>query len=230
MAVFVRFPFLYCQFLSFLLAIFLCLLHQVGPAQAGAWLRQEGTGFASTSSYVASPFSADTAYHGLYVEYGLTPRLTLGLDLGRGVTGQNKTVVFARVPIKGEGRDRLAFELGAGTIAGQQTLRPGLSYGRGLDTALGPGWLAVDSFAEVALISGEVDYKTDITLGVTRPGGTRWMIQAQMGRAYGEPAFLRLVPSAVIPLGQGWHMELGVSKALTGAREHGVKFGLWYEF
>jgi len=199
-------------------------------AAAGAWLREEGTGFAASSVYATAPFGAETSYTGLYLEYGLTPNLTFGLDIGRGVTGKNKTVGFVRLPVLGTGGHRVAAELGFGQIAGERTLRPGLSYGRGLETRLGGGWLAVDAYAEYSLDSRALDLKADATLGVSRPSGQKWMLQLQAGQAREEASFLRLVPSMTFELRKGWQLELGLSKALTGARENGVKFGMWHDF
>ena len=211
----------------------LCLLLLTlcpAAALAGAWLREEGTGFSSLSFYASEPFDEESYYTGLYLEYGLRPNLTVGFDLGRGVTGQGKTIAFARLPIKRQGQNRLAFELGLGRIAGQQVLRPGLAYGRGFDTRWGGGWLALDSFVELDLGDRQVDVKSDLTLGVTLDSGRRWMLQLQAGRAADEPEFLRIVPSTTYEIRPGWQLELGLSKALTGARESGVKLGLWRAF
>lgn len=65
------------------------------PALAGAWPRGKGNVFVASSTYVLP----SGAYTGLYAEWGVTERLTLGLDLGRGVSGQDKAVAFVQAPL-----------------------------------------------------------------------------------------------------------------------------------
>ena len=76
------------RWLSVLLAIIACLA--APDAMAGAWQREPGHGFASTAVRLSWPQDVThwtsrkptQTYYTLYVEYGVTPRLTLGLDLG----------------------------------------------------------------------------------------------------------------------------------------------------
>ena len=83
------------------------------PLLAGAWPRGKGNVFAVGYSYVLP----SGAYSGIYGEWGMTDRLTLGVDVGRGVSGQDKSVAFVRAPLWSPGRGhRFAVELGAGRI------------------------------------------------------------------------------------------------------------------
>lgn len=200
-------------------------------ARAGPWLPSEGDGFSAASLYMVPRDGHGSRYQSLYFEYGLRPRLTLGLDWGRGVSGDGKTILFLRLPLgRAEGRQRLAFELGLGRIAGQDVLRPGLSYGRSFDSRYGSGWMALDVLGEIDLDTRSIDVKTDLTLGLSRSDRRKLMVQLQAGRAAGEAAFLRVVPSIAWQVRDHWHLEVGATQALTGARETGVKLGVWRSF
>lgn len=229
-----------------MLALLLCGL--AGPVCAGAWPREAGTGFASLTRWQAQD-GADS-YTALFVEYGLMPRLTLGLDAGRSVSGQTKAVVFVRAPFGRSLGGLVSAELGLGEIAGRPVLRPGLSWGRSVSRAAWTGWLAVDTLMEVDLDTQGIDVKADITLGLSPqrrdgpPSDWTLMLQVQTGLVgvqdnlyllqtegiVPEPSFLRLVPSLTYQLRAGMHLELGLYRGLNGSSEQGVKLGLWSRF
>ena len=232
-----------------LLAGLLCaLLSVAGQVSAGAWPREAGTGFASVTRWQAQD-SADS-YSALFVEYGLLPRLTLGLDAGRSVAGQTKSVAFLRAPFGRAMGGLVAVELGWGEIAGRRVLRPGLSWGRSVARSRWQGWLAVDTLMELDLETRQIDIKADVTLGITpqSQAGTAsdWtvMLQLQTGLVgvqdsldllyyegiIPEPSFLRLAPSVTYRLREGMHLELGLYRGLNGSSERGVKLGLWSRF
>lgn len=204
------------------------------PAQAGAWPREKGTGFLTGSTRIAgtSLNGPVAVYSASYLEYGLARDLTIGLDLGHGVSGRSKAIVFLRYPLKIAGpQHKLAIELGIGTIAGDPAVRPGLNYGRGFSTRRGlSGWLAVDGVAEYAPGTGRIDLKSDLTLGFNH--GTRFksIFQVQTGISRGDPSFVRLAPSLVLRTGPRTHVELGVTAGLVGDREFGLKLGFWRDF
>ena len=77
------------------LTLALALAGLAGHASAGAWPREEGSLFVSSLARLSWPQDTTTwtsyeptgEYYTLYVEYGLTERLTVGLDLGRAISG-----------------------------------------------------------------------------------------------------------------------------------------------
>ena len=114
------------------------------------------------------------SWSSLYAEYGLTDRLTLGLDAGLG-QGQDERVeaalVFARLPVWSPGEHRVAVDLGLGTLAATGEGAPDPAPRR---PRLGPrprrgsvGWrLARDGeFTRVGDPAGEVAVKADFTAG-----------------------------------------------------------------
>ncbi|MBR9650624.1 hypothetical protein [Thalassovita aquimarina] len=208
-----------------ILAFILCLLPV--PALAGAWLRDEGRGFYSSSAYLLETGSGGQNYAGIYLEYGMTPRLTAGLDLGRGVSGDTKSIAFLRWPLgAATGAHRFAIEAGLGEIAGNPTFRPGLSYGYGF----GGGWVSLETAAELNLRTNLTDYKADLTFGLNRGRRDKLLMQVQSGKAAGDPAFLRLVPSITRDIGRGWQIEFGFAQEVTSSKDRGLKLGLWKEF
>lgn len=233
-----------------LLALFLGIAWALSPgaAQAGAWPREAGTGFASLSQWQGA--ATTDGYTAVYMEYGLTRRLTLGIDAGRSVSGNSKTVLFLRMPVLRILGGPVAAELGYGQIGGQRVLRPGLSWGRSFTWPRWQGWVALDSRLELGLDRHKLDEKTDITLGLTprSPDGQSadWTVMLQIQTGVVDireqlfllqtegirpgASFLRIVPSVTYRLREGLQLEIGYFHALdeTGAR--GVKLALWSHF
>lgn len=229
-----------------LLALMLGITCGLAPVAllAGAWPRAAGTGFASLSHWQG--LGTADSYTGFYVEYGLTARLTLGVDAGRSVSGDSKTVAFLRLPVMRILGGQVAAELGYGQIGGQNVLRPGLSWGRSITRPRWQGWLAVDTRLELGMDHHKLDEKTDFTLGLTprhpdgRPSDWTIMVQVQTGvvdireqifllQTEGiKPgaSFVRVVPSVTYRLRDGMHLEIGYFHALDGTGAQGVKLGL----
>ncbi len=198
-----------------------------GPAWAGAWPRGKGNVFVTTSTYVTQMGT----YTGIYAEWGASDRLTFGLDVGRGVSGEDKAVVFMRLPMLGRlSSHTFAWEIGVGEIAGEKVLRPGLSWGKGFDFAGRAGWAALDTVAELRIDTLATDLKADLTLGLTITDRRKVMMQVQAGVQDGDEPFLRLVPSITFGLSERAKMELGFTHDLFGVQDTGVKAALWYEF
>ena len=93
--------------MSRLVALLLCLMLP-GSAVAGAWQRETGRVFVATTIRLGWPQDITTwtsmeptsQYNTVYMEYGLSPRMTLGLDLGRAVSGASKAVGFVQIPLR----------------------------------------------------------------------------------------------------------------------------------
>ncbi|WP_372614236.1 hypothetical protein [Aquicoccus sp.] len=203
------------------------------PALAGAWPRAKGEVFLAAATRVAAtrfegPYSV---YSTAYLEYGLNDRLTLGLDIGHGISGATKTIAFLQHPLPiGSDRHRFATQIGLGQVSGKATLRPGVSYGLGFVHPRGTGWFAIDSVAEIRLASGRTDYKSDITLGLSHGDRMKSIFQVQTGLSHGDPSFIRLAPSVAIRTGARSHLELGMTRGLVGDVQTGFKIGFWRAF
>ncbi|MGP6086917.1 hypothetical protein [Antarctobacter jejuensis] len=220
--------------LAALLFVIICLA--APGAEAGAWPRQKGDGFASVSVRLGWPqdvrewisLEPTRDYSTLYVEYGLTDRLTLGLDLGHSVSGAGKTVAFLQYPLRrADTGPKVTGQLGFGVISGKEVVRPGVSLGWGLEK----GWISVDSVAEAYLQTGHVDYKVDFTWGRNiGKNGHKLILQLQTGQPDARAPFARLAPSLVVPVRGRFKVETGVTIGLTGDKSVGLKLGLWTNF
>lgn len=176
-----------------------------GDAAAGAWTRAEGEGFASQTVryYSTEPStSADVNYAraslGLYAEYGITERLTLGFDADQGGrldevgygAQDGRIGGFARVLLwTGASGDVVSAEIGASTpLSGVgASTAPGIDdsneikllarYGRGVETPLGPAW-AEGAIGFSRFLGPRADeFRLDLTFGV-RPD-ENWVALAQ---------------------------------------------------
>lgn len=220
-----------------MLRVIICVfcVAMAGDLQAGAWPRDKGAGFVSATARFVWPRDLSTSkpestYLTLYTEYGLTERMTVGLDLGHSVSGENKMVGFVRLPLPAPQDWAMAAELGFGNIAGETVVRPTLSVGRGISGRHGAGWLSLDATVEYGLGTGQSDVKLDATWGSALPRDRKLILQVQSGTPHGEPSFLRLAPSVVTPLPTGLYGELGVTVGLAGNTGLGVLIGLWRDF
>ncbi|SNR81699.1 hypothetical protein [Puniceibacterium sediminis] len=222
-----------------ILVALLVLMLLPAPAKAGAWPRDQGTWFVSSDMRLSWPQDLTTwtsakpvsQYYTIYAEYGLTQDLTLGLDLGRSVSGAGKMVAFLRMPLPTPLKQtKLALELGIGRIEGRPVIRPGLSVGRAIQLFGTQGWIAADGVAEIAPLDQRSDLKLDLTYGVTLESGTKIMLQFQSGRPTGFAPFARLAPSVALPFGRNRMAEIGVTYGLRGDDTFGIKMGIWQTF
>lgn len=223
-----------CCIMMRLLPLLLTLL-LAAQAQAGAWPRQKGSGFASAAVRLSWPQDVATwtsteptsNYYTTYLEYGLTERYTIGFDMGHSVSGSGKKIAFLQMPLRQ--RDQgpvVSGQLGFGQISGDWVLRPGVSLGWGRPK----GWISVDSVAEIHLDTGETDIKLDMTWGRNLPRDRKLIVQFQTGQTATDPAFARIAPSLVTPLGKRMKMETGATWGLTGDSSMGLKMGIWMDF
>lgn len=219
-----------------IIAFMAALLALLGTdATAAAWPQERGAWFASLTTHLGWPqdlsswTSAAPAsrYDALYIEYGASDRLTIGLDLGRSVSGGAKTVAFLQFPVLPEASAlKAAVQFGIGEIDGREVIRPGLLLGLGRDG----GWLAADLLLEQPVTGDPFDLKLDMTWGLNLPRDRKLILQLQTGRHAGDPAFLRLAPSLVVPLRGRLAGEIGMTWGLAGDDSVGLKLGLWSTF
>ena len=214
----------------------LCLLGFLPDRlDAGAWPREQGKVFLSAGVSLAWPqdmshwtSTAPTQdYRTIYMEYGLTNRLTLGFDLGRSVSGENKTIGFVQFPMRDKTTGaKIALQLGLGQIGDRPILRPGMAVGWPLDR----GWFSADGVAEISLKDGATDLKLDVTWGRNLARDRKLILQMQFGAPKNDPSFARFAPSVVVPLRKGLKSEIGATWGISGDSSMGLKFGLWAEF
>ncbi len=201
-------------------------------ARAGAWLRETGEGFLSLSSQVKEPdgYGLYRQDYGLYAEYGLAERLTLGVDAGHDMLRMTNALIFARLPVGRTDRTvRIAAELGAGQVGDDTALRPGLSIGRGIRLWGRGGWLNADGRAVLA--GGDaMSLESDLTFGLSVTDRTKIILQLQAGQPETGDAYATFAPSFVYETKPGAHLQIGLTQPLTGDELRGLTLDLWRMF
>lgn len=216
------------------------------PAAAGAWLEQPGKGFAAASATYrhaqgsgrAAGQAAQSSELAYYGAYGLSQRLTLGVDLNRSANRSGHALMFARLPVLPKGQTRLAAELALGVNqrAGPwlPMQRMTLSFGRGFQTVGGrSGWLAVDVGYEHRSSGAEVIWKLDATFGLNpaetgqRPAP---MLQVETSKPEGGRLTVSLIPSLRLKLHPERELIVGLEHRSGGQRSLGLRLGLWQRF
>lgn len=207
------------------------LLWPAADAMAGAWLRETGTAFVELSSQITEPdeygvYSVDA---GVYAEYGVNERLTLGVDAGHDMLRVSKALVFIRLPLGTETREtKLAMEFGMGQVGDETALRPGLSIGRGVQLWDRDGWLNADG--RVVLAGGAKNLETDLTFGLSVTGRAKVIVQLQAGHPEGGDAYAKFAPSFVYETKPGTHLEIGVMQPLAGDDRRALSLDMWRTF
>jgi hypothetical protein len=212
---------------------------------AGAWPRPKGETFVSVATRQSTGARTLIAavqdirsYTSIYVEHGVTDRLTVGFDAGQG-RGPDERVdaalAFARLPVWSPGLHKVAADFGLGMLEdgvdGTQTrIRPGLAWGRGFESRWGGGWLGMEASYEFRVPSGDSAVKADFTAGL-KPDD-RWMaiLQLQTGAFPDSEPIARLAPSVVRRLGARSHVQIGGLAPLAGDDAYGAMLALWFTF
>lgn len=216
-----------------MLRTLILLLLLAGPCPAGPWLREAGTTYLSHSVTLEDPGDSGRAvgYGTLYLEHGLRPYLTVGLDAGTDELGQAKLIAFGVMPLARPGTiTAMTVEMGIGMMNERAVLRPGLSAGRRIMLFGRPGWISLDARAGLRVETGDATLGTDLTVGLELSARSRVMVQLQQGGPLGDSDFVRIVPSVVFERGPGRHLEIGMTAGLKSASDAGVKLAVWRSF
>ena len=210
------------------------LLISAVQAGAAAWPRAEGQSFLSYSYQFQINETTDRNYSSLYYEYGVTERLTFGIDAGRSDgSGDLTGLFFLRRPVLStDAGTWISAELAVGAIEIEDeiydVLRPGLSWGRGFQTGLGNAWAGVES-SYAFRGDGSEEGKIDATIGLNHASGSLSLVQLQYAAPTDGEDSVSIAPSHVIDLTSGVFLELGGAYKLTNDATS-LKIGLWSEF
>ncbi|WP_236951419.1 hypothetical protein [Ketogulonicigenium robustum] len=213
---------------------------------AGAWPRDEGEVFISLGGNVAlfssvRPVHYDPTY---YVEYGVTPWLTVGLDGFHADRGAARNAFgFARIPLlQNVAGHQLAVSVAVGQLRYKgldrdaETLpmaRLALHWGYGLND----GWLAADVQTQFHLPRDGADdgpdlsqSKADLTWGY-RFGG-HWMMTwtLQLGYGLDHDFYAKITPAAGFELREGLSLRGSYTQALSGDRGAALGLEAWFTF
>jgi hypothetical protein len=216
------------------------------PALAGAWPREKGETFLSLSQSVSSgspallaPDQSFRSFSSVYAEYGLTDRLTIGLDAAYGWGPEADLwtgLAFARWPLAetaAGNRFAMDFGLGRRIDSGEGTdlrARLGLAWGRGFESGWGPGWMGIEGSAERLIPANDQVYKADFTIGLKPDADWMLILQLQTGLYPEADPLARIAPSVARRITDRLRAQLGVDTTIAGARSYGVKLSAWWSF
>ena len=206
------------------------------PLHAGAWLREQGRTF--LSSTFSATYFRDIANES-YIEHGWRDDITIGADVGfytlhTGLqTGQ--ATVFIRRPLKfGAEKSVWSYEIGIGAywIADQvsPTIKTGVSWGRGFTFAEKSGWMNVDASVTWDLGQSLHTTKIDSTVGINLTEKFTGMLQVFSANVGGE-TFHSLAPSIVFaPKSNKLRLQVGALAPLDNLDSTAIRLGIWREF
>lgn len=232
------------------------LMLMPGLAIAGPWPRAEGDVFLSFS--VERDRFGD-AYAGIYGEYGMSARQTLGFQLG--YSREEISALFWLQRAFERGPDRWSLWSGGGGFRRDGRVLPlaviGAAWGRGLDKVPllegipGGGWLAVEAQVKLAgemtgadrieelaaEDAGSLDYLTptrttkgEITLGWNATETIAVINQLRLEDRRDTGFSSKWAGSVVYDLRGLGKLELGVVVPISGEGEAAIKLGTWLEF
>lgn len=228
--------------LVWLLAVF--------SAQAGPWPRDAGHAFVALAT---ERDDAGNSYTGLYAEYGLSRRRTLGLEVSHTNVGETSAMLWYQKSLDGgEGPNRLSYSMGFGAISRNGDLLPqsqaALMWGRGFSGPWDGGWLTAEarvrvagrteevtvrdglSQVEYAYLTPEVITKLDLTLGLRPTPAWALVNQLRLESRKDSDFSVKLAGSVVRDLTGPAKLEIGLVAPLTGPGEAAIRIGTWLEF
>lgn len=205
-------------------------------AHAGAWLRENGTGFAALS-FGATQFSETT--NAFYIEYGLSDKTTFGLDISTFTNALNVRNGFGNLFVRRAlGRtdrpSKWAYEVGVGGFWGNEMQRPafktGISWGRGFQVSERAGWINIDAAFVYEPTLGEHVTKLDATVGMEFGAITSGLFDVNLSKQNND-TFGALEPSLLIrPKGSKFNIKVGAQIPFDEQGKTALKLGIWRSF
>jgi hypothetical protein len=225
-----------------------------GPAAAGPWPRGTGEVFLSFGleardsrvSLMTTGSLTPETHLSLYGEYGLSPRLTFGLDLNRGERSDFAQAFLRYTLTRPEAGWQVAVDLGAAQqgadgMADRRYARLGLSLGRGLQPGGGRhwamplahdgGWATLDAVGLMDIADTErLVWQVEGTVGLRLQNGWRAALAIKAEEWSGADFLLTAAPSVMIDLGPRNTVQIGARVGLDGSDDIGLRLNLWHEF
>ncbi len=218
------------------LLLALTIIAMGGTAHGGAWAREKGQVFIASAANLWVSDMTDTGLYydpTLYVEYGLTDRITIGADYYSTARDTLHTgLIFAQFPLGDTtGSDRFAahIALGARTdfvLELDYLQRGGLSWGRGLEK----GWLALDLSATYSRNDEVYRPKADFTWGHNLTDNWTAMFQLQSGETMEDERFVKISPAIIYGVNDNLRISVAAIKPVKGDAQSSIRLSLWQSF
>ena len=219
-------------------------------AQAGPWPREPGHSFVAVSE---ERDDAGNSHAGIYTEYGLSRRRTVGLEVSHTNVGETSVMLWYQKSLdRGEGPNKLSYATGFGVIRREGAILPlsqaALMWGRGFSGPWDGGWLSAEARVKIAgkteevtvrqgltsiqyaYLTPEIVSKLDLTVGL-RPTPS-WAVVNQLRLEARKDADFsaKLATSVVYDLTGPARLEIGFVAPLAGPSEPALRIGTWLEF
>ncbi|SFC97157.1 hypothetical protein [Tropicimonas isoalkanivorans] len=237
----------------FLLLISLLAAVGTSATAGGAWPRGKGNGFLSVSwttfgdavgyvKEISGPLSEKpelelTNESAVYAEYGISERLTFGLDsFSRRESNLSSAILFIAAALGNlDWKNHYGAQIGYGPVRDwldrkDSVLRAGLAYGRGYQSPWGDGWVEVDGKLGWQVDAEERYWKIDSTLGYNATDRSMLYLQIQSGAGVDGPIYVRAVPTYVRRFGHGISVESAILLGMQNDNAQGLKLGAWLDF
>ena len=217
------------------LFVIVLLILSPAPAWPGAWLREKGTAFVSMAVTAFKEDDYGYDYKGsFYAEYGLRENLTLGLDVQEHRDLYGHALAFARLPIaEFDNIGRFAAEIAVGAHHQQMRswalYKATLSYGKGFQSALGNGWVAVDAALEYRTHDA-LYRKLDITTGLSSQRLLNPLLQIETAYRSDSPLYWRVRPSVMIQAKQSRTTWIFGLERNDARKNTGIRLAIWNTF
>ncbi len=219
-----------------LFVMVVCIFVLPSEIKAGAWAREKGQIFISSGGNFLLSDGAKLPVHydpTLYLEYGLSDLLTIGLDYHTADQGRIDTgFVFARFPLGDTtGSTRLAASLAFGARVDEfnpleRLVQGGLFWGHGYDK----GWYAIDFTGTYGNIDTIFRSKADFTWGYNISDRWTTTLQLQTGEGFSDDVYAKINPAVLFTINDTHRISLGAVKALTGDEGSALKLNIWSTF
>ena len=205
-------------------------------ATAGAWPREKGTLFIAAGGNFLLSEGAQLPVHydpTVYAEFGLTDRVTIGLDIYTADAGRiGSAFFFTSFPLGDlAARDKLAASLAYGVRIDAENpteaLLRAVCLGGADWTMAGLQSMLWRHMAQMRGLSGP-----KLTSRGGAGGQKRWTtsLQLQTGQGFTNDYYAKVAPSIIFDLKDNIKVHLGAVHALTGDRGSGLKLETWLTF
>lgn len=203
-------------------------------ADAGAWLREKNSGFASLSFGATQ---GDTMNASLYVEYGVSEKTTIGVDINAFHSADSETNGFGALFLRRaigptDHTNKFAYEIGLGGFFEDENLpafKTAVSWGRGLQLGERQGWVNVDAayIYEPTLLTHQT--KLDATAGLDLTPRMTGILEINFSDRDGN-SNTAVEPSLLFkPSFTDFHFKLGANIPMDNA-DTALELGIWRNF
>ncbi|MEM7317464.1 MAG: hypothetical protein AAF408_00430 [Pseudomonadota bacterium] len=198
-------------------------------------MQERGSGFFSFSGTFYRPDGLWEYETSVYGQWGATNWLTVGIDFHEKSDISGHGLIFARLPLMTGWRNNyLALELAVGRHHIHENIHPmyktTVSYGRAIEVADLPGWIAIDAALERRTDFDQEFYKLDLTAGLSADSAVNPMLKIETTYDGTNDLIWSATPSLILRNKTGGRWVIGVERRSAYPEGIGLEIGLWRNF